>query len=141
MATANPTWGAPRIHGELLKLGFDVAEATVSRFMPRHRKLPSQTAGWAAQQIINAFPWPNPYCERVIGSIRRECLKHVIVLGERHLHRILREYVSYYHTARTHLSLGKDAPDYRPVVASDNGDLVSVPMVGGLHHKYIRSAA
>jgi len=77
----------------------------------------------------------------VIGSIRRECLNHVVVLGERHLHRILPEYVSYYHTARTHLSLGKDAPDYRPVVANNNGDIVAVPMVGSLHHKYIRSAA
>ncbi len=75
----------------------------------------------------------------MIGSIRRECLNHVVVLGERQLHRILREYVSYYHTARTHLSLGKDAPDYRPVVANDNGNIVAVPMVGGLHHKYIRS--
>ncbi len=181
MANDNATWGAPRIHGELLKLGFDVSEPTVSRYMPRRRKPPSQTwrtfllnhrkdlvsidffvvptvtfrllyvfvvleherrrivhvnvtdgpsARWTGQQIVNAFPydsapkymirdrdniygadfvrkvramhieqvitaprspWQNPYCERVIGTIRRDCLDHVIVLGERHLRRILRE--------------------------------------------------
>ena len=230
MANDNATWGAPRIHGEITKLGLIVSEATISRYMPRRRKPPSQTwrtfldnhlgeiasidffvvptatfrvlyvfivlaherrrilyynvtehpyARWTAQQLINAFPfdsaarfllrdndgiygkdfvervdgmgiqqiktaprspWQNPYCERVIGTIRRECLDHVIVLGERHLMRILREYVSYYHTARTHLSLDKDAPDMRPVVANDNGNVEAIPMVDGLHHKYVRRA-
>lgn len=231
MANENPTWGAPRIHGELLALGFDISEPTVSRYMPKRDKPPSQGwrtfllnhvgdlasvdffvvptatfrllyvfvvlahdrrrivhfnvtdhpyARWAAQQIINAFPfdsaprflirdndgifgrefvervdamgikqvkiaprspWQNPYCERLIGSIRRECLNHVIILGERHLMRVLREYVAYYHSARTHLSLHKDAPDRRPVAANDNANIVAIPMVGGLHHKYVRQAA
>ena len=205
MATANPLWGAPRIHGELLKLGIDVAERTVSRLMPTRRPHPSQTwrtflanhvrdlvsidfftvptarlrvlfvlvvlahhrrrvvhfnvtehptALWTAQQIVAAFPddsapssllhdrdqvygqpfrhrvkgmqieevltaphspWQNPFAERLIGSIRRECLDHVLVLGERHLRRILTRYFAYYHQARTHLALDKDAPDLRPI--------------------------
>ena len=65
----------------------------------------------------------------------------MIVLGERHLMRILREYVAYYHTARTHLSLDKDAPERRAVEANDNGKVIALPMVGGLHHRYTRRAA
>jgi len=200
MARENPTWGAPRIHGELLKLGFEIGEPTVSRYMPRRRKPPSHSwraflrnhakdlvsidffvvptatfrvlyvflvleherrrirhfnvtegasAQWTGQQLVNAFPddtapkylvrdrdkvygadfvrrvramgieqvltaprspWQNPYCERVIGTLRRDCLDHVIVLGEQHLRRILRNYLEYYHGSRTHLALGKDAP-------------------------------
>jgi putative transposase len=86
-------------------------------------------------------PWLNPYAERVIESIRRECLDHVIVLGERHLRRILTAYISYYHGARTHLSLAKDAPATRPVHTPSEGRLVAVPEVGGLHHRYERRAA
>jgi transposase InsO family protein len=194
----NPLWGAPRIHGELLKLGFDVSEATVSRYMPRHGKPPSQTrrtflknhmhccaaidfftvptvlfqilyvfivlshdrrrlvhfnvtahptATWTAQQIVEAFPWDtapryvirdrdsiyglkfcsrikgmgmkdvkiaprspwqNCFAERVIGSIRRECLNHMIVISETHLRRILHDYSVYYNESRTHLSLNKE---------------------------------
>ena len=205
MCHANPTWGAPRIHGELLKLGIAIAEATVGHYMVRRRPPPSQTwrtfltnhigqlvsvdffvvptltfrvlfvfvvlahdrrqilhvnvtgyptAAWTAQQIRNAFPWDtaprfllrdrdgtyghnfracleameidevltapqspwqNPYVERLIGSMRRECVDHVIVLNERSLHRILRSYIDYYHLWRTHLSLGKDAPVSRRV--------------------------
>src|SRR2546427_9159155 len=205
MAAANPLWGAPRIHGELLKLGIDVAERTVSRLMPERRTPPSQTwrtfltnhprdlvaldfftvptlrlrvlfilvvlahhrrrvlhfnvtehptAAWTAQQVVDAFPddsapsyllhdrdsiygdafrkrvngmgisevqtaphspWQNPFAERLIGSIRRECLDHVVVLGERHLRRTLTRYSAYYPRARTHLSLDKDAPDGRPI--------------------------
>ena len=99
MATANPLWGAPRIHGELLKLGIDVADRTVSRLMPKH------------------------------------------VLSERHLHRILTGYFAYYHRARTHLSLEKDAPDGRPVERPEVGKLVEIAEVGGLHHRYVRRAA
>jgi putative transposase len=200
MAAANPLWGAPRIHGELLKLGIDVAERTVSRLLPKRRSPPSQTwrtflanhiadsvsidfftvptarlrvlfvlvvlahhrrrvvhfnvtehptAAWTTQQIVDAFPydsapsyllrdrdqvygkqfrhrvkgmrieevltaphspWQNPFAERLIGSIRRECLNHVLVLGECHLRRILARYLAYYHQARTHLALDKDAP-------------------------------
>src|SRR5437667_557378 len=211
MATANPLWGAPRIHGELLKLGIDVAERTVSRLMPKRRPQPAQTwrtllanhvrdlvaldffavptarlrvlfvllvlahhrrrvvhcnvtehptAHWTAQQIVDAFPddsapsfllrdrdsvyghvfrqrvkgmgvgevltaphspWQNPFAERLIGSIRRECLNHVLVLGERHLRRTLARYFAYYHRARTHLSLDKDAPHGRPIERPELG--------------------
>ena len=231
MAAANPLWGAPRIHGELLKLGIDVAERTVSRLVPKRRTPPSQTwrtflinhvrdlvsidffivptvrlrvlfafvvlahdrrrvlhfnvteyptAAWTAQQIVNAFPddsapsfllrdrdsiygdafrqrvkgmgigevltaahspWQNPFAERLIGSIRRECLNHVLVLGERHLRRTLTRYFAYYHRARTHLSLDKDAPDGRPVERRDLGRVIPIPEVGGLHHRYVRRAA
>lgn len=231
MQSANVGWGAPRIHGELLKLGIDVSQATVSNYMVRHRNPPSQTwrtflenhadciagidfftvptatfrilyvfivlshdrrrvvhfnvtehptAQWTAQQLVEAFPfdsapryllrdrdtiygekvrrrinslgieevvtaprspWQNPYVERVIGSIRRDCLNHVIVLNEQHLHRILREYIHYYHTCRNHLSLNKDPPDTRAVEPPEFGNIVKFPCVGGLHHRYMRRAA
>jgi len=231
MATANPLWGAPRIHAELLKLGIDVSERTVSRLMPKRRTPPSQTwrtfldnhvrdlvsldfftvptvglrvlfvlvvlahhrrrvvhfnvtehptAHWTAQQIVNAFPddsapsyllhdrdqvygepfrrrvkglrikevltaphspWQNPFAERLIGSIRRECLNHVLVLGERHLRRVLVRYFAYDHQARTHLSLDKDAPDRRPIEPPERGTIIPIPEVGGLHHRYVRRAA
>src|SRR5437867_8839994 len=231
MATANPLWGAPRIHGQSLKLGIDVAERTVSRLMPKRRPRPSQTwrtfldnhvrdlvsldfftvptarlrvlfvlvvlvhhrrrvvhfnvtehptAHWTAQQIVDAFPddsapayllrdrdqvygeqfrhrvngmrieevltaphspWQNPFAERLIGSIRRECLNHVLVLGESHLRRILARYFSYYHRARTHLSLDKDAPDRRPIERPALGRVIPIREVGGLHHRYVRRAA
>jgi len=231
MAAANPLWGAPRIHGELLKLGIDVAERTVSRLLPKRPSPPSQTwrtflinhvhdlvsidfftvptahfhvlfvlvvlahhrrrvlhfnvtehptAVWTAQQIVNAFPddsapsyllrdrdsvyghvfrerlkgmgvgevltaphspWQNPFAERLIGSIRRECLNHVLVLGERHLRRTLARYLAYYHGARTHHSLDKDAPDGRPIERRELGSVISIREVGGLHHRYVRRAA
>jgi len=231
MVAANPLWGAPRIHAELLKLGIDLAERTVSRLMPKHRPRPSQTwrtflanhvrdlvaldfftvptAGLrvlfvlvvlahhrrrvvhfnvtehptdyrAAQQIVDAFPddsapayllrdrdavygdifrqrvkgmgigevltaphspWQNAFAERLIGSIRRECLDHVVVLGERHLRRLLTAYFAYYHRARTHLSLDKDAPDGRTIEPPALGAIIPVPEVGGLHHRYVRRAA
>ena len=232
MAGANVGWGAPRIHGELLKLGIYIGERSVSRFMPpRPRKPPSQTwrtfldnhlgslasidfftvptatfrvlyvlfvlshdrrrvlhfnitefpsARWTGQQIIEAFPedtapsymirdrdgiygekfrrrvegigieevlsaprslWQNPYAERLVGSVRRECLDHVIVLGEQHLYRILKSYFAYYHRSRTHLSLGKDAPMRRPAQPPTMGEIVELPEVGGLHHRYERRAA
>ena len=86
-------------------------------------------------------PWQNPYVERVIGSIRRECLDHIIILGERHLKRVLSSYVTYYHGARTHLSLVKDAPDGREVQTIEKGRVVELNQVGGLHHLYTRAAA
>ena len=86
-------------------------------------------------------PWQNPYVERLIGSIRRECLDHVIVLNERSLRRILRSYVDYYHHLRTHLALGKDAPLSRAVEPAGPADVVAIPHVGGLHHSYHRHAA
>jgi transposase InsO family protein len=231
MADANPLWGAPRIHGELLKLGFNVSERTVSRLMPRRRRPPSQTwrtflqnhvgafvaidcftvptitwrllfvfvvlahdrrrilhinvtasptSAWTRQQLGEAFPWEatarfllhdrdaifdvafrrsveacglasvrtaprspwqNPYVERVIGSIRRECLDHVIVVNERHLRRLMPSYAAYDHRSRTHLALGKDTPAARPVEPSGTGRVVALPEVGGLHHRYERHAA
>jgi transposase InsO family protein len=231
MATANPLWGAPRIHGELRALGVDVSERTVSRLLERRPRSPSQTwrtflsnhlasaasmdfftvptltgrvlfvlvvlshhrrrivhinitehptATWSAQQVVDAFandtappwlhrdrdriyadvfkrrlagmgiteivsapasPWQNPYVERLIGSIRRECLDHVVVVNEAHLRRVLRSYRRYYHRSRTHLGLEKDTPDHRPVSETSIGPIVAIPEVGGLHHRYERRAA
>ncbi len=86
-------------------------------------------------------PWQNPFAECLIGSIGRECLDHVLVLNERHLRRILTGYFAYYHRARTHLSLDKDAPDVRPIERLEAGSIVQIPAVGGLHHRYCRQAA
>jgi putative transposase len=86
-------------------------------------------------------PWQNAYVERLIGSIRRECLDHLIVVNATALHRILTDYVAYYMGSRTHLALGKDAPTSRPVVPPSAGRIVATPQVGGLHHRYDRSAA
>ena len=231
MCLANPLWGAPRIHGELLKLGIDVSEATVSKYIIRRRGPPSQswrtflqnhskelisldfltvptanfkvlfvlvilsnerrrilhfnvtdhpTAAWTAQQLVEACsmdekpkylvrdpdaiygedfrrkaqslgirevptayrcPWQNPYAERVIGTIRRECLDHVIVMGVRHLKQILTRYVDYYNGVRTHLSLYKDSPHRRPAQLASQGRIVELKKVGGLHHHYMRKAA
>src|SRR6202035_663581 len=86
-------------------------------------------------------PWQNPYVERVIGSIRRGCLDHVIIFNQRHLRRVLSSYVDYYHLARSHLSLDKDCPDSRPIQHRSVGRVVAIPKVGGLHHRYERLAA
>jgi transposase InsO family protein len=86
-------------------------------------------------------PWQSPYVERVIGTLRRECLDHVVVLGEAHLRRIVRSYVGYYHGARTHLALEKDAPTPRTAQPPEKGRVVEIPEVGGLHHRYERRAA
>jgi transposase InsO family protein len=229
MANANPLWGAPRIHGELLKLGIEISERTVSNLMPRRKpKPPSQTwrtflknhmmnmvsidfftvptatfrilfvllilshsrrrvvhfnvtanptANWTAQQIIEAFPWDtapryllrdrdsiygsyfrrrlknmgineimtaprspwqNPFVERLIRSIRNDCLDHVIVLNESHLKRILSSYFRYYHNDRSHYRLEKDTPSGRPVQArpAESSKIIELPRVGGLHHRY-----
>jgi len=222
----NPLWGAPRIHGELLKLGFEVAQSSVAKYMVKRREPPSQgwrtflrnhaseiaamdffvvptigfdllyafvivridrrdlvwinvtknpTAEWVARQITEAFPWDsapgymirdrdriygrivtrrlsamgirdkpiapaspwqNGVAERLIGSIRRECLDHIIVFGEAHLRRILRSYARYHNDVRTHRSLDKDAPVSRPVQRT--GSIKSFPILGGLHHLYAR---
>jgi len=91
--------------------------------------------------IAPRSPWQNAYAERVIGSIRRECLDHVVVIGERHLLGILSKYVDYYNWTRTHLSLAKDAPEPRSVQPPRQGRVVELPRVGGLHHEYHRRAA
>ena len=94
------------------------------------------------KEVINApqAPWQNPYCERVIGSIRRACLDHVIVLNERHLQRILADYFEYYHQSRTHLSLDRNSPLPRQVEPPSQGKVISIPQVGGLHHRCARVA-
>jgi transposase InsO family protein len=229
MARANPLWRAPRIHGELLKLGMEVSERTVSRILQTVKRPPSQTwktflknhmgeivatdfftvptvrmrvlfvflvveharrkvvhfavtehptAEWAGQQMVEAFadrdvprylirdrdasyghefrrrvrslgmnevttaarsPWQNAFAERLIGSIRRDCLDHVVVLNRRHLNRLLKKYFVYYHRSRTHLALAKDARERRAVM--NRGRLIAIPQMGGLHHRYERVAA
>jgi transposase InsO family protein len=226
MSVENPLWGAPRIHGELLKLGFEVAQSSVAKYMVKRRRPPSlgwrtflrnhapdvaamdlfvvptigfdplyafiivrldrrglawinvtahPSAEWIARQITEAFPWneaprymirdrdciygavvtrrlramgirdkpiapaspwQNGFAERLIGSIRRECLDHVIVLGEAHLRRILKSYARYYNETRTHLALDKDAPLSRTVKRA--GRILCRPILGGLHHEYVR---
>jgi transposase InsO family protein len=226
MSKENPLWGAPRIHGELLMLGIEVAESTVARYMMRRLEPPSQgwktflrnhvagiasldlfvvrtisfkllyglvilrharrrlvsisvtsnpTAEWIAGQVTDAFPWDeaprhlirdrdwafgsaytrrirameirdhptaprspwqNGHVERLIGSIRRESLDHLVVFGEAHLRVVLKAYASYYNQVRTHLSLEKDAPDFRGI--QKLGRIASIPILGGLHHQYVR---
>ena len=226
MSLDNPLWGAPRIHGELLKLGFELAQSSVAKYMVKRCGPPSQgwltflrnhapniatmdlfvvptigfdllyalvivrlerrdlvwinvtanpTAEWVARQITEAFPWneaprylirdrdrvygdvvkhrlramgirdkpiaagspwQNGFAERLIGSIRRECVDHVVALGEAHLHRVLRSYVRYYNESRTHRSLNKDAPFHR--ATERIGAIISRPILGGLHHRYRR---
>jgi transposase InsO family protein len=226
MSIDNPLWGAPRIHGELLKLGFEVAQSSVAKYMVKRHGPPSQgwrtflrnhapdiaamdlfvaptigfnllygfvivrldrrdlvwtnvttnpTAEWIARQLTEAFPWndaprylirdrdciygavvtrrlramgirdkpiapaspwQNGFAERLIGSIRRECLDHLIVLGEPYLRRNLQAYARYYNDIRTHRSLDKDAPVSRPVQRI--GAIKSLALLGGLHHHYVR---
>jgi transposase InsO family protein len=226
MSLDNPLWGAPRIHGELLKLGFEVAQSTVAKYMVKRWGPPSQgwrtflqnhapdigamdlfvvptisfnllyafvivrldrrelvwinvthnpTAEWIARQLTEAFPWDgapryllrdndhvygdvaqrriramgirdkpiapaapwqNGFAERLIGSIRRECLDHLVIFSEAHLRRILQSYANYYNKIRTHRSLDKDAPAYRPFQRI--GNIASHAILGGLHHHYVR---
>ncbi len=90
--------------------------------------------------IAPRSPWQNPYVERLIGSIRRDCLYHAVVFNELHLKRLLRAYFSYCHTARTHLALDKQCPERRSVELPDQGTVIAFPHVGGLHHQYRRAA-
>jgi transposase InsO family protein len=226
MSKENLLWGASRIHGELLMLGFEVAQSTVSKYMVRGRWPPSQswktflrnnaeaiaaidlfvvttltferlfaflvlshgrrqvlwfevtrhpTAEWLARQITEAFPWAsapaylvrdndgvyghaftsrvramgirdrpispgspwqNGYAERLIGTVRRECIDRMLIFGEAHLRRVLASYVTYYNQVRTHLALGKDAPLGRAVQRS--GVIVAIPILSGLHNQYVR---
>ena len=95
------------------------------------------------EQVITAYrsPWQNPYVERVIGSIRRDCVDHMIVVNERHLRKILRGYLAYYHDSRTHLGLAGNSPKPREVEYRECGNVVALPVLGGLHHRYARRAA
>jgi len=97
----------------------------------------------AIREVLTAprSPWQSPYVERLIGSVRRECLDHLIVLNEESLRQTLKLYFAHYHRARTHLSLEKDAPETRPVQPPELGSVVELPEVGGLHHRYVRRAA
>lgn len=122
---------------------------TAPRFLLRDRdaiygaEFVGRVAGLGMEEKVIAprAPWQNPYAERLIGSLRRECLDHVIILNERHLKMVLQEYVEYYHRHRTHLSLERDCPVSRAVESADEGKVIELPMVGGLHHRYTRQAA
>ena len=141
--TAHPTqqWTAQQI---IEAFPFDEAP----RYMIRDRD--STYGKWFQQRVKNMgieevviaprSPWQNPFVERVIGSIRRECMDHVIVWNERHLLRVLRSYFDYYHDSRTHLSLERNAPNPREVEWPSQGKVVAIPQVGGLHHRYTRAA-
>ncbi len=135
MAAANPFWGAPRIHGELLKIGIRVAERTVSRLVPRRRIPPSQT--WRTFLTNHV----RDLVSLDFFTVPTARLRVLFVLGELHLRRILTRYFAYYHRARTHLSLDKDAPDGRPIEPPELGMVIQIPEVGGLHHRYLRQAA
>lgn len=100
----------------------------------------AEAFGLTSVRTAPRSPWQNPYVERVIGSIRRECLDHAIVFNERHLHRVLRAYVTYYQHSRTHLALGKDTPAGRAIDPASSGRIVARPEVGGLHDRYERQA-
>jgi len=100
-----------------------------------------EALGLEQKLIAPRSPWQNPVVERLIGSIRRECLDHVIVLNEQHLRQIMFDYIDYYHRHRTHRSLNCDSPETRSIEAPDRGNIVALPLVGGLHHRYSRQAA
>jgi len=124
-------------------------EETAPRFLLRDRdqiygeEFRQRIAGMKIEEVVTAArsPWQNPFVERIIGSIRRECLDHVIVLSENHLRRILKSYFEYYHRSRTHLSLAKDAPEPRAKQPPELGAVIEIAEVGGLHHRYERPAA
>jgi len=101
----------------------------------------TQALGLEEVQIAPRSPWQSPYIERLIGSVRRECLDHIIVLNQAHLHRLLNSYSAYYHRSRTHLALDKDAPEPRPVQGPGEGKIVAFDEAGGLHHRYERLGA
>ncbi len=123
--------------------------ATAPRFLMRDRDgvygeyFQRRVKSMGFEEVISAprSPWQNPFVERLIGSIRRECLDHMIVFNERHLLRILRSYFEYYHTSRTHMGLDDNAPLPREVEPPAKGAVSAIPQVGGLHHRYTRRAA
>jgi len=99
-----------------------------------------RSLGTEEVRIAPRSPWQSPYVERLIGSIRRECLDHVVIFNERHPKRLLGSYLAYYHRARTHLALDKQSPEPRPAVPPDQGRVIAFPHLGGLHHEYRRAA-
>jgi Integrase core domain len=159
MARENPTWGRRRIQAELALLGYEVAELTVAKYMHRTSPRPSpfllrdrdaiygeefarrvRRMGIREVRIAPRAPWQNPFVERVIGSIRRECLDHCLIVSEAHLCRLLRAYVAYYNHSRPHQALENNSPIPREVQPASDGPIRSVPKVGGLHHHYHRTA-
>jgi len=102
---------------------------------------PIEGMGIQQKLISPRSPWQSPYVERLVGSIRRECLDHVLVFNERQLRQILESYFEYYHRVRPHRSLSHDSPIPRPVESPQCGNVVELPLVGGLHHRYLRQAA
>jgi putative transposase len=99
--------------------------------------------GMGIKEVKTAFqsPWQNPFCERLIGSIRRDCLDHMIIFNEQHLRSVLKSYFDYYHKSRCHLSLDQDSPEPRPIEPPEQGKVMAIPKAGGLHHHYTRKAA
>ena len=122
---------------------------TAPRFLLRDRDASygqtfrNRIQAMAIEEVVTAprSSWQNAYVERIIGSIRRECLDHVIILNERHLRRVLAAYFRYHHHSRTHLSLAKDCPEPRPIQPRSVGTVIAFPQVGGLHHRDERRAA
>ena len=122
---------------------------TAPRYLLRDRdrifgdEFAKQVKAMGSKQVLSAprSPWQRAYVERLIGTLRRECLDHVIVFNEISLYRHVKSFLAYYHESRTHLSLAKDTPEPRPVHASQLGPVVAIPQVGGLHHRYERRAA
>jgi putative transposase len=142
--TAHPTaiWAAQQLVDAF-------PDDTAPRWLQRDRDriygdtFQRRLAGMGISEVVSApaSPWQNPFVERLIGSIRRECLNHVIIINESHLRRVLAAYILYYHRTRTHLGLQKDTPDHRPTPGISAGPIVAIPQVGGLHHRYERRAA
>ena len=142
--TENPTasWTAQQM---IEAFPFD----TAPKYLLRDRdkiygaKFRSRVKGLGIEEVLIAprSPWQSPYVERLIGSIRRECLDHIIVVNERHLKQTLLSYFDYYHSIRTHLSLKKQCPNSRQVQPPEQGKVIAFPHLGGLHHEYVRRAA
>jgi len=123
---------------------FEIADGVIDLdIVPTENSVQSMVDVMGICEVLSAprSPWQRAYVERVIGSIRRECLDHVIVFHENSLRRTLNSYFHYYHRSRTHLSLGKDSPEPRAIQPLEMGPVVAVPQVGGLHHRYERRAA
>jgi putative transposase len=122
---------------------------TAPRYLLRDRdvsygqRIRDRVQAMGINEVVTAprSPWQNAYVERIIGSIRRECLDHIVIFDERHLRHTLSSYVQYYHRARTQLSLDKDCPRTRPISPLTGGKIIARPEVAGLHHRYERRAA
>ena len=129
---------APFFIGSYIRLVFSVAGFRLATYDNEFRR---RTPSLGMKEVISAprSPWQNAFVERMIGSIRRECLDHVVVLSQRHLRNLLKRYFTYYHRSRTHLALAKDAPESRAIM--NRGVIVAIPQVGGLHRRYERRAA